>query len=204
MDKLITDPHVSERLIDERRARGAGKFDEVWEDVYIMAPAPNDEHQEIVTRFARPLLDVVEDAGVGQVRLGINLASDPDDWERDYRVPDVAVFLNDSPAVCHEAFWSGPPDFLVEIVSPWDKTREKLSFYSKIGTRELLVVDRDPWRLELYRLQGQTLAVVAEIAPGDTAAIESAVLPLRFRLVPGEPRPTIDITGTDLARSWTV
>ena len=123
-------------------ARGADHFDEVWEGVYVMAPAPNDEHQDIATRLARPLLEVVEDAGLGEFGSGINLASDPGDWEHDYRIPDVAVFLNDSPAVCHETFWSGPPDFLVEIVSPWDKTRDKLGFYSKIGTRE--AADRRP------------------------------------------------------------
>jgi Uma2 family endonuclease len=204
MDTLIVDPRVSDRLIEERRARGADRFDEVWEGVYVMAPAPNDEHQGISTRLARPLLVVVEDAGLGKVRIGINLASDPDDWEHDYRVPDVAVFLSGSSAECHETFWSGSPDFLVEIVSPWDKTREKFAFYSKIGARELLIVDRNPWRLELYRLQNGNLALVAETSVGEAAAIESSVLPLRFRLLPGAPRPTIEITAVDLQRKWTI
>ncbi len=204
MDTLIVDPHVSERLIEERRARGHDQFDEVWEGIYIMAPAPNDEHQEISTRLARPFLVVVEDPGLGKVRLGINLASDPDDWEHDYRVPDVSVFLKESPAVCHGAFWSGPPDFLVEIVSPWDKTREKLAFYSKVGARELLLVDRDPWQLELYRRQGQGLTLLTTITPDEATAIESAVLPLRFRLLPGNVRPMIEITAVDLHRSWAV
>ena len=204
MDTLIVDPHVSARLINERRAHGADHFDEVWEGVYVMAPALNDEHQELSTRLARSLLEVVEDPGLGAVRIGINLASDPDDWEHDYRVPDVAVFLHDSPAVCHGTFWSGPPDFLVEIISPWDKAREKMTFYGQIGAREVLIIDRDPWQLELYRLQGKTLAPVAKIALGDATEIESEVLPLRFQLVPGSPRPTIGIFATHLTRSWTV
>lgn len=202
MDTLIADPHTSARLIEERRARGADRLDEVWEGTYVMAPAPNDEHQHVTTRITRPLLEVLEDVGLGDVRAGINLAIDPDRWEHNYRVPDVAVFLKGSPAVCHGTFWSGPPDFVIEIISPYDKTREKLNFYSKLGTRELLIVDRDPWRLELHRLQRGKLTLVASNAPGDLVVIESEVLPLRFRLLAGDPRPVIEVITVD--RVWTI
>jgi hypothetical protein len=204
MDTLIVDPRVSERLIKERRAQGADRYDEVWRGVYVMSPAPNDEHQELATRLARPLLEVIEDPGLGVVRIGINLASDPEDWEEDYRVPDVAVIFKDSPAICHGTFWTGPPDFLIAITSPWDKTREKLEFYSDQSTRELLLVDRDPWQLELYRLQRGQLVLVANVSPGDGKSFESEVLPVQFRLLPGTPRPTIDISSVDQQRSWTI
>jgi len=204
MNTLVLDPRVSERMIRERHDLGIDQFDEVWEGVYVMAPAPNDEHQGIEVRLARPLLEIVEDADLGVVRPSINLASDPNDWEHDYRIPDIAVFLKDSPAVCHDTFWSGPPDFLVEIISPFDKSREKLEFYGKLGTRELLLVDRDPWQLELYRLRGKKLTLAARLALGDNQTIASKVLPLRFRLLKGKPRPTIEITATDSQRNWTV
>jgi Uma2 family endonuclease len=204
MDTLVLDPHQSHRLQAERHAHGLDRFDEVWEGVYVMAPAPNDEHQEITTRLSRPFLDMVEDTGIGVVRIGINLASDPDDWEHNYRVPDVAVFLNSSAAICHGTFWSGPPDFVVEIISPFDKTREKLGFYNQLGTRELLIIDRDPWQLELYRLQGDKLERVAKVSPGDLTKIESAVLPLSFQLVAGNPRPTIEVIANNLRQNWTI
>ena len=38
------------------------------------------------------------------------------------------------------------------IVSRDDHSREKISFYEKVGVRELLIIDRDPWQLELFRL----------------------------------------------------
>jgi Uma2 family endonuclease len=152
MDTLIPDPQQSERLLAERHARGMDRFDEVWEGVYLITPAPNDEHQDVEAGFNEVLRTIVDRAGLGKTRPAINLAADPDNWQRDYRVPGLAVFLNNSAAVCHGAFWSGPPDFVVEIISPFDKTREKLDFYSRLGTRELLIVDRQPWRLELYRL----------------------------------------------------
>jgi Uma2 family endonuclease len=150
------------------------------------------------------LRTVVDRGGLGKTRPAINLAADPDDWEQDYRVPDLAVFLTGSPAVCHVAFWSGPPDFLIEITSPFDKTRDKFNFYSRLGTRELLIIDRDPWQLELYRLHGGSLALVATTRLGDATSIASDVLPLRYRLVSGDTRPNIEITAVDSQQSWTV
>jgi Uma2 family endonuclease len=204
MEMLVVDPRVSARLIEERRARGQDHFDEVWEGTYIMAPAPNDEHQEISLHLALPFVAVVEETGVGKVRPTINLALDPNDWENDYRIPDLAVFLTSSLAVCHGTFWCGPPDFLVEIVSPWDKTRDKINFYSQLGTRELLIIDRDPWQLELLRHKSNKLSHFATVTLGDAEAVTSEVLPMRFRLVPGDPRPKIEVFATQLSRTWTV
>jgi Uma2 family endonuclease len=203
MDTLVLDPYVSNRLLRERRERGNDIYDEVWEGVYVMAPAPNDEHQGLGLRLARPLLEVVEDSGLGVVRPSINLSADPENWEQDYRIPDIAVFLKDTSAVCHDTFWSGPPDFLVEIISPNDKSRAKLDFYSKIGAKELLLVDRQPWQLELYRRRGNKLVLTAAAKPGDATLIESKVLPLRFRLLRGDDRPTIEVTCVDTNMSWT-
>lgn len=204
METLIADPRLSQRLIEERRDRGIDVFDEVWEGVYIMAPAPNDEHQEIEMSLAEPLVDVVKKQGRGVVRMRVNLASDPENWERNYRIPDLVVFLDGTGAVCYDTFWSGPPDFVVEITSPGDKTREKFGFYEKLGTRELLVIDRAPWSVELYRLQNSKLVRVSQIRPDDDVSIQSAVLPLEFRLATGQKRPTILVATTDGQRSWTI
>ena len=48
MVALITDPHLEDRLIAQRRADGTDKFDEVWEGMYVMAPRANNEHQGLV------------------------------------------------------------------------------------------------------------------------------------------------------------
>ncbi len=204
MDTLVLDPYVSERLLRERRERGIDVFDEVWQGVYVMAPAPNDEHQDIELNLSEPLVEVVKKRGRGAVRMRVNLASDPNHWEHDYRIPDLVVFLTGSPAVCHNSFWSGPPDFVVEIASAGDKTREKLSFYSRVGTRELLLIDRGPWRLELYRLQEGQLVLTAKCMPGDGVVVESQVLPLQFRLLSAAKRPNIEVTAVDSKQAWTV
>jgi Uma2 family endonuclease len=168
-----------------------------------MAPAPNDEHQDIGGGFVEVFRTVIDRARRGKTRPCINLAIDVNHWEDDYRVPDVAVFLDGSSAICHGAFWAGPPDFVVEIISPYDKTREKLEFYSRLGTRELLIVDRDPWQLELYQLQRAKLENVASISLGDSAPIVSDVLPLSFRLTDGSLRPSIEVVSNS-GQSWLI
>ena len=97
---------------------------------------------------------------------GINLSDRADDWEHNYRCPDVAVFLPGNLAEKFEAHYRGPADFLVEIVSPHDNTREKIPFYSALGVRELLIIDRYPWSLELYRHNGKELVLAGQSSPG--------------------------------------
>ena len=137
MTTLITDPDLEQRLQAERRALGADRYDEVWEGTYMMARMPNDEHQQLVNRFAAIFQDAIDWPGLGHVRPGVNVSDRIDDWQNNYRVPDVAVFLNGGHAENRGAFWYGGPDFAVEVISPDDRTLEKLPFYEMVRVREL-------------------------------------------------------------------
>jgi Uma2 family endonuclease len=202
MATFITDHDLEERLQAERRASGADRYDEVWEGVYMMAPMPNDEHQQLVVLFAAIFQDVIGWPGLGHVRPGVNVSDRVDDWKSNYRVPDVAVFLTGGKAVNHGAFWLGGPDFVVEITSPEDQTRDKLPFYEKVRVRELLVVDRQPWSLECFRLEKDRLSVKERSSVEEQRAIGSSILPFSFRLVPGETRPKIEVVHTDTDHRW--
>ncbi len=204
MTTIIHDTLVEERLRAERAASGADRYDEVWESVYMLAPMPNHEHQLLVGRFTRVLDEVVTDAEVGEVVPGVNVSDRIAGWESNYRVPAVAVFLKTTRAVNHDQFWCGGPDFAVEIVSFHDQTREKLGFYGAIGTRELLVVDRNPWRLELYRHDGHSLPLVSTGLVHDENWIESHVLGLKVRLQFGSDRPRIDVCHTASGKNWRI
>ena len=102
-------------------------------------------------------MTVIWESRLGKVMAGVNVSDREHGWKKNYRCPDVVVFLNHTKAVDCDTFWFGGPDFAVEIASPGDRSREKLEFYAKVGTRELLLVDRKPWSLELYRLDGEKL-----------------------------------------------
>ena len=204
MVSLILDPDLEAELIAERQRCGGDRFDEVWDEVYIIAPVADNEHQQLITGLATICYLVVDAPNLGAVFPGVNVSDREDDWTRNYRCPDVAVYLLDNPAEDRGTHWLGGPDFAVEIVSPGDRSREKLPFYAKVGTRELLVIDRSPWSLELFRLRGETLESVGTSTADDSNPLASAVLPLSFRLMPGEPRPRIEVARVEEGAPWLI
>ncbi len=204
MAVLVTDPRLEEQLIEQRRASGADHHDEVWEGIYMMTPLPNSEHQGIVARLVSILAEVVAWPGLGDVFPGVNLAGVAEDWQHDYRVPDVAVFLNDGPGENCDTHWRSGADFLVEITSPGDRTAEKLPFYGRLGVRELLVVEREPWRLAMYRGREGRMEPAGESVSDRSETLLSEVVPLQFRLVPADPRPQIEVTHRATGRVWLV
>jgi hypothetical protein len=103
-----------------------------------------------------------------------------------------------------DTHWCGGPDFCVEIASPGDRSRDKLDFYAGIGVRELLLVERDPWDVELYRLSGARLELIGRSDLSSPTAIDSVVVPVSFRLIDGSPRPSIEVTHRDGVQRWIV
>jgi Uma2 family endonuclease len=128
MTAVIADPRLEDRLIADRRAQGLDRWDEVWDGTYMIMPLPNDEHQEIAGGVSGVLTVEIQLKGLGLVRPGVNVTDREDNWEENFRCPDVVVFLPDTHTVNRETNWLGGPDFAVEVVSSGDHTREKLSF----------------------------------------------------------------------------
>ena len=204
MATMVTDPELEKQLRAAREATGADRYDEVWEGVYVMAPMPNDEHQDLVALLTSILVEVVRWPGLGEVRPGVNVSHRRDDWKKDYRVPDVAVFLKEGHAENLGTHWLGGPDLAIEIVSPEDRSREKIGFYSKAGVRELLVIERQPWRLEIYEHNAAELKLrgTSDVATGNQLA--SRTVPLTFCLLPAEPRPQIQVSAQNSERMWLI
>jgi Uma2 family endonuclease len=203
MPTLINDPFLEEALIADRRERGIDKFDEVWDGVYVMAPIANNEHQDIQMGLALILGPLIVFPRLGRVHAGANVSDQPVDWMKNYRCPDVLVFLDGNPAEDRGSHWFGGPDFAVEIVSDRDRSREKIDFYSKVNVRELLIIDRDPWQLELFRLTAGRLESAAIATEQNGVSILSQVTGLTLRLVSAPKRPAIAVTSPD-GQSWNV
>ncbi len=201
MDTLILDDVLSEQIRQERADRGADRWDEVWDGTYIMAPLPNIEHQDLVSRLTFAFLEGLSFSDECWVFAGVNVSDRVHDWKSNYRCPDVAVFLPGSTASDEDTFFHGGPDFAVEVVSPRDRSREKLAFYASVGTKELLIVDRDPWALELWRLSEGELQCAGSTRI-DEAELASAVIPFAFSLEQGKKRMRIRVRQTSDGREW--
>ena len=200
---MVLDPYVEEQILAVRVGTDGDQYDEVWEGVYVVTPLPSNEHQRLVIKLCMILSEVVEDKELGDVFSGVNLSDRNEGWDKNVREPDVAVFLRSGRAIDRGTHWQGAADFLVEIISPGERTREKIPFYSSIGVVELLVIDRDPWSMELYRHENGHLTKIGQSTLAAADVLESRTVGLTFQLQPGEPRPQIQVAHPASKRQWT-
>ncbi|HEX6984891.1 MAG TPA: Uma2 family endonuclease [Planctomycetaceae bacterium] len=204
MTVVVEDKDLARRLRRYRKRTGTDRYDEVWDGVYVMAAMPNNEHQQFVNKLAFALETVVGQPGRGLVFPGVNVSDRPDRWKRNYRCPDVAVFLAGNPAEDRGTHWYGGPDLAVEIVSPGDRSRRKLPFYAKVGTREVLILDRDPWRLELFRLADGAMSSVGVSTPESGGTLRTVSAPFTWRLVAAPDRPRVELVCSETGQRWVV
>src|SRR5260370_11840387 len=188
MTMYVVDPYLERRIKTERKSSGTDRLDEVWDGVYFMPPLPNNEHQFFQIQMALALQSALGSLDQGTVYPGVNVSDREKGWQKNYRCPDVAVIFPGRKAKNSGTHWFVGPDFAVEILSPKDRSREKLPFYSSVGVRELLLMDRQPWSLELFQLQGQELISRGRSTIGRPIALISSIMPVSFRLVPPATR----------------
>ncbi len=133
MPTLVSDPAPAEfeALLERRRELGQDLLDEVWEGVYHMNPAPHRSHAYIAQQLAELLGPPARSAALVPMINIFNLG-EPDN----YRVPDGGLFRPGPDAV-----YVPTAAIVVEVVSPGDKTWEKLDFYAAHHVDELLIVD---------------------------------------------------------------
>jgi Uma2 family endonuclease len=147
MPTLVLDPQPAEltALIERRRQLGQDLFDEVWEGVLHMNPAPAGGHAKLDQQLAELLGPLARQVGLtstGPFNLGAG--------EGDYRVPDRALHRDWTDQV-----WYPTAALAVEIVSPGDESYKKLDFYAAHGVDEVLIVDREKRAVEWLVLAGE-------------------------------------------------
>jgi Uma2 family endonuclease len=200
---MVLNREITESILEQRRALGNRTRDEVWDGVTYIMPEPGNEHEQIALFFGSVFYQAFCLGTSNVVQGTANISDQIVDWTDNYRNPDMAYFSSNCAAVDHGSFWSGGPDFLLEIISPDDMSRDKLPFYASVGTREVLILDRDPWQLELYQLRRGKLRLVGTAKPGDGQLLPSQVVPLSFALGRAKRRPKIVIAQTESEQQWT-
>jgi Uma2 family endonuclease len=134
-------PAELDAVLQRRRALGQDRFDEVWDGVYHMAPAPDAAHglvDDEIAALLRPLARRAGLVGTGPFNLGV---------AGDYRVPDRALHR-----AVPSGVWVPTAVLVVEIVSPDDETWEKFGFYAAHRVEEILVADPATRTVRCWRL----------------------------------------------------
>jgi Uma2 family endonuclease len=147
MPTLVLDPppRALEVLQENRRRAGLDRFDEIWEGVLHMVPAPLGEHADISQQLAVELNRPARDAGLWPTMSEFNLG----DSEADFRVPDGGIHHERPRGV-----WHPTAALIVEIVSPGDESWKKLPFYAAHAVDEVLIVDPSDHAIHWLALAG--------------------------------------------------
>jgi Uma2 family endonuclease len=131
-----------------------GKRYEVVNGVLYMSPSPNWPHQEIAGAFYRHLYSYVESRGIGgafTAPLDVQLGP------KDVFQPDVVVLLKTSREKLKKRHIIGPPDLVVEVVSPGSETHDryrKIAAYARGGVPEYWIADPGSRTVEVLLLEG--------------------------------------------------
>lgn len=146
MPTLVLDPQPAElqALIKRRQKLGQDLFDEVWDGVLHMNPAPSGGHAQVDQQLAEILGELARRAGLTATGP-FNLGED----EHDYRVPDRGLHRQFTDRVFY-----GTAGLALEIVSPGDESYKKLDFYATHEVDEVVIVDREKRKVEWLRLVG--------------------------------------------------
>ena len=196
MKTVVMSAERADALIEDRRRLDIGHLDECWEGVWHLTD-PTRRHQEIAGLLYSIHLQVIVVTEIGEAFISINVTDREYEWTKNHRCPDGAVLLPGNPGRWigeNEAAFLGGPDLVVEVKSPGDKTHEKLPFYDSLGVKEVLIVDQETGRPEIWRA-GQFHVE----RPGTT--LRSEVTGLEFAQ---GPDGTLLVTDPASGRTWKV
>jgi Uma2 family endonuclease len=162
-------------VADYERLPDDGQRYELIDGDLHMAPAPNPEHQTASGLIFYHLMQCVQLAGHGRVFTApLDVELSPVTIVQ----PDIVVILNGGAATITTQRIVGPPDLVVEVVSPgtasYDR-REKRDLYAAAGIREYWIADPGHRAVELLTLVGG--AYRAEHVYRGQAVIPSQVIP---------------------------
>ena len=183
------------QFIEQRLAWGGGRKDEIWEGIYHMSPDPSNDHQELVSWLCYVFVSALIGTGA-KVHAGGNVSDRVDAWYQNYRCPDVIVIQPSNPIQNRKAYWLGGPDFVVEVLSEGDDSVEKLPFYAKLGTREVLHIDPETKELTLLALRDGTMQPVGTSSLAAPNLVTSSVLPVSFQVTGDSTKPILRVQHT--------
>lgn len=142
-----------------------------WELIdgdFEVNPAPSTRHQTVSRRLQYELMTAIEIPGHGQV---FNAPVDVILSNTNVIQPDLCIVGSDQEHIISERGIEGPPDIVVEILSPGTSTldrRVKHALYARFGVGEYWVVEPTSGRIDVHHLESDQYAVVARLDRSST------------------------------------
>ena len=132
---------------------------------YMMSP-PSIKHQELFSQLFGQLLEFLKGKTCRVLSgVGVRLFPEKDKTDKNGPIPDLVVVC-DEKKLNEDPIWvMGPPDFIIEILSPSDRGRDlvdKKELYEEAGVMEYWVIDQVKHR-RLYKYLLQNGAYIETI-----------------------------------------
>ncbi|MCL1994208.1 MAG: Uma2 family endonuclease [Spirochaetes bacterium] len=149
----------------------------------FMMAAPNRKHQDMVFSLARQLGNWLEGKPCRPYIAPFDVRLFPKDdlSDKDVVQPDVLAVCDQNKIT--DAGIIGAPDFVIEVISPWSRTRdliEKRRLYEKAGVKEYWAVDLDGKKLHKYLLKNgifeESIKDFEEGSPEAVSVLEGCIL----------------------------
>jgi Uma2 family endonuclease len=121
---------------------------------HYVTPSPATRHQRISRNLLYLIQSYLETHPIGEI------FSAPFDVllsERDVVVPDLIYLSNERAHFLTAKNLQGPPDLVVEIISPGTRSRDrelKRALYGRVGAQEYWLVDPEQDAVDVYRSPG--------------------------------------------------
>ncbi len=131
-------------------------------------PSPTTRHQFIVLNLAKSLVSYLDANPRGEAAiapLDVRLSSDT------AVQPDLIFVSNAKAGIILEEYIVGPPDLVVEVLSPSTAAHEraaKIALYAEAGVLEVWLIDAQAKTVEILKLEGNKYLVDAILTPGQT------------------------------------
>lgn len=125
---------------------------ELWNGVLVVSPTPNDRHQDIEAQLGTELVLAARNIPFAKVFYEYNVRLS----EHTVVEPDIVVFTGAAGGKRTRRAIIGPPDLVVEIVSPSSRSRDfiqKTALYAEAGVPEYWLIDPDAKQLVIGRLR---------------------------------------------------
>ena len=129
-----------------------GKRHEIVDGEHYVSPSPLVVHQRVSMRLSARLFAAVDDTGLAEVfaaPIDVQLS------DHDIVQPDLVVVLPETRRYITPTKIKGPPDLLVEILSPSTRVQDrkrKKRLYERRGVREFWIVDPSEQTVEQFVL----------------------------------------------------
>jgi len=142
---------------------------EILEGILIKEPSPSIHHQRVASALYRQLANFFDgfdpEGELFFAPLDVTLTPG------NVLQPDLLFVSGARKEIMREERIDGPPDLVVEIMSPTNRRKDrlrKMEIYRKAGIPHYWLVDPEENTLEAFMLTGKSYALAAACGPGDT------------------------------------